>query len=256
MKSFHCWNHFESLWSTTPISSLQHETQEREPPPSLVQLWINRDQTLSKRRCVNRMWSFRSNHHSLVGFKHSGVVVSWFGGEIASLPQLRGSSVRPCVTDIYLLLHGLHTLQRQHALLLLRRSHLKGEILETCGCNVVSPDLRDGLECTGSAQFFSTFGDGLSGVHGRPRCALHTFLDLLPDVGTTHLLETLWSTCQHNTVSEVKYTVTFTETTFEAMDFWNGDIKETRAATIKWLIKWLSTLKSNYFANRLTFFSF
>lgn len=126
LKSFHCWNHFESLWSTTPISSLQHETQEREPLPSLVQLWINRDQTLSKRRCVNRKWSFRSNHHSLVGFKHSGVVVSWFGGEIASLPQLRGSSVRPCVTDIYLLLHGLHTLQRQHVLLLQRRSHLKG----------------------------------------------------------------------------------------------------------------------------------
>lgn len=49
--------------------------------------------------------------HSLIGFKHSGVAIGSFGGELAAFPQLGRSSVRTSVTHIYFLLHGLHTLQ-------------------------------------------------------------------------------------------------------------------------------------------------
>lgn len=54
----------------------------------------------------------RLQAHSLVGLEHSAVAVGSFGGELASLPQLRGSSVRAGIAHIHLLLHGLHTLQR------------------------------------------------------------------------------------------------------------------------------------------------
>lgn len=55
--------------------------------------------------------SWSSKSYSLVRLEHSGVAVCSFGGAIASLPQLRGRSVRAGITNIYLLLHGLHTLQ-------------------------------------------------------------------------------------------------------------------------------------------------
>lgn len=49
--------------------------------------------------------------YSLIGLKHSGVTICSFRWEIASLPQLRGSPVWASITNIYLLLHGFHTLQ-------------------------------------------------------------------------------------------------------------------------------------------------
>lgn len=57
----------------------------------------------------------------------------------------------------------------------------------------VSSDLWDGLEGTGFADFFSSFGNGLGRVHGRPGCLLDSFLDLLADFCASYLLETLWS---------------------------------------------------------------
>lgn len=61
----------------------------------------------------------------------------------------------------------------------------------------VSSDLWDGLEGAGFADFFSSFGNGLSRMHGRPGCFLDAFLDLLADFCASYLLETLWSHCQN-----------------------------------------------------------
>ena len=60
-------------------------------------------------------------------------------------------------------------------------------------------NLWDDSERTGPAQFFSSFGHRLRRVHGRPGCFLHTFLNLLPDVSATHLLNTLQSQWQNGT---------------------------------------------------------